>query len=107
MSKAKYREEPMNPFDLLTPNVGALTDEEKVAQKQSGIDRDRLIHQVFCQTEAGIKLKEEFDKVWINHPILRQGEMHDPYDIGIAQGHMDFIRNIHITCEAVAKGLKG
>jgi hypothetical protein len=104
VAKRKYKPEEVNPFDLLTPRSKALTPEEKQKQDEEGEERDRLIHQVFCQTEAGKKLKEKLDKVWINHPIVRQGEAHDPYDIGIAQGHMDFIRNIHITCEKVEKG---
>jgi hypothetical protein len=102
VDKTKHQE--LNPFDLMGGNVQPLTPEEKVKQQEEGQALDRLIHQTFVQTESGRRLLAIWKRALITNPVLRAGEAHDPYDIGHAQGTLDWIRHIIITCENVDKG---
>jgi hypothetical protein len=69
--------------------------------------KDVLIHKLFRQNPEGVELLEMWMK-WalMLRPVVRYGESHDQFDIGIESGRQEFIRNIFLTCEAIDKGLK-
>lgn len=65
--------------------------------------RDTLIHRTFVQTESGRELLDIWKQTLIDKDVVRHGEGHDPYDIGIEAGQQRFIRNIIRTCKKVEK----
>jgi hypothetical protein len=87
--------------DLEVQNAAIAENDERNRRK------DVLIHKLFRQNPDGVELLELWMK-WslLLRPIVRWGETHDPYDIGIEQGRQEFIRNIFLTCEAKDKGIK-
>ena len=87
--------------DLDVQNAAIAENEERNKRK------DVLIHKLFRQNPDGRELLDMWIKYGMTlHPVVRWGESHDPYDIGIEAGRQEFIRNIYLTCEAKDKGLK-
>lgn len=91
-----------NPFDEITIPEQDKTEEAKL--KAAYEKRDQLIHAVFYQTDQGKELLKMWRESMELTPVVRLGEKHDSFDIGIIQGTQDFVRNIFITCEKVERG---
>ena len=70
---------------------------------REGERRDSLIHRTFRQSEAGRELLEVWKEGILRTDVVRHGESHDPYDIGIEAGFQKFVRNIIKTCEKMDK----
>ena len=80
-------------------------EEEQELIRKAWEHRDALIHRTFVQTESGRELLELWKQTLVDKEVVRHGESHDPYDIGIEAGLQKFIRNIIKTCKKVEKQL--
>ena len=88
--------------DFVEAQEQANREQERLIK--NGEKLDILIHRTFRQTESGRELLDLWiKKALIMKDIVRHGESHDPYDIGIEAGLQRFIRNIIRTCEKVDK----
>jgi hypothetical protein len=67
---------------------------------------EKLVHRVFDRTDSGKLLLKEMREYLIRYPVIRVGESHDPYEIGIEQGRQNIMRGFIETCDKINSGGK-
>lgn len=89
-----------NPFD----DMGGIADPEDLrkaeAEKAAMWSKvDNLIHQVFQQNKQGKELLEIWKDALIMRPTVTPNST--AFQVGIAEGNKEFIRNIYLTIKNV------
>lgn len=92
--------QPFNGFD----EMGGVMDPEAVKRvqdqnKQMWNNLEQLIHQVFEQSPQGKQLLEIWKEALIMDPTVTPHSTQ--FQVGIAEGKKEFIRNIYLTIKNV------
>lgn len=92
-----------NFFDNLTLGEGHQDAiQQRLAEEKKAEKIDYLIHKVFCQSDEGRELLNIWKDTLIMVPTAQPGS--DLIQVGINEGHKQFLRGIYLTVKRVNDG---